>query len=256
MSRWGPLMLRAMQWLGVRNLRRRERGKDFGRRLSFRGSWSTTGPCGKLGLLEAHSVEEMMALPGQRDKVVWASGDATLDRVAGIDWNAKKAFSCQVEPLKSALNQFIAEATHEAATHNWEEGSGFIISITELLAVVTLASLRAVEWKGHAVLYAGDNQNVIRWLAKRQARHPVATYLLQILAALEASTSFRIFGAFLRTYHNVTADALTREDAETVMGQKGLEELPGAKEALTTQLNRGWQKRALIDKMMPTLGKR
>ena len=54
----------------------------------------------------------------------------------------------------------------------------------------------------------------------------------------------------------MTADALTREDAETVMGQKGLEELPGAKEALTTQLNRGWQKRALIDKMMPTLGKR
>ena len=197
-------------------------------------------------LLESLSVEEMMALPGQRDKVVWASGDATLDRVSGIDWNAKKAFSCQVEPLKRALNQFIAEATHDAAAHDREEGSGFIISITELLAVVTLASLRAVEWKGQAVLYAGDNQNVIRWLAKRQARHPVATYLLQILAALEASESFRIFGAFLRTYHNVTADALTREDAEIVMSQKGLEELPGAEEALTTQLNRGWQKRALI----------
>ena len=196
-------------------------------------------------LMESLSVEEMMALPGQRDKLVWASGDATLDRVAGIDWNAKKAFSCQVEPLKNALNQFIAEATQDVATQTWEEGS-FIISITELLAVVTLASLRAAEWKGHSVLYAGDNQNVIRWLAKRQARHPVATYLLQILAALEASTSFRVFGAFLRTYHNVTADALTREDAERVMSQRGLEELLGAREALTTQLNRGWQRRALI----------
>ena len=96
------------------------------------------------------------------------------------------------------------------------------------------------------MLYAGDNQNVIRWLAKRQARHPVATYLLQIFAALEASCRFRLHGAFVRTYHNVTADALTREEATEVLKEKGLTELKGAVESLTVQLDRGWQRRALI----------
>ena len=51
-------------------------------------------------LLDALSVEEVLAIPAYRDKVVWASGDATLDMIAGIDWTSKKAFACSVEPLK------------------------------------------------------------------------------------------------------------------------------------------------------------
>ena len=142
-------------------------------------------------LLESLTVEEVLSLPGQRDQVVWTSGDATLDKVAGIDWSEMKAFACDVEPLRTALEKFIKEASGSAGDPDEQEGSGFIISITEMLAVVTLASLRARDWGGRLVLYAGDNQNVIRWLAKRQAKHPVATYLLQILAALEASHRFR-----------------------------------------------------------------
>ena len=132
------------------------------------------------------------------------------------------------------------EASGTAEDPDESEGSGFIISITEMLAVVTLASLRAKDWGGKLVLYAGDNQNVIRWLSKRQAKHPVATYLLQILAALEASWRFRLHGAFVRTYHNTTADALTREEATEVLKEKGLTELKGAVESLAVQLDRGW----------------
>ena len=197
-------------------------------------------------LMDSLSVEEVLAMPQHRDRVVWASGDATLDRVAGIDWSSKRAFSCEVSPLKEALSAFIAESAGEEGVEPQEEGSGFIIAITELLAVVALTSLRAEAWRGHIILYAGDNQTVIRWLGKRQARHPVATYLLQILSAVEAANGFRLHGAFIRTYHNVTADALTREDAALVMKDKQLQELPNAMESLRLQLDRGWQRRALV----------
>ena len=197
-------------------------------------------------LLESLSLEEVMSIPNQKERIVWASGDATLDRVAGIDWDAGKAFSCEVEPLKGALTEFIRDASGEQGQPAAEEGSGFIISVTEMLAVVVLSSLRAASWKGRLVLYVGDNHNVIRWLAKRQAKHSVVTYLLQILAGLEASNSFRLHGAFVRTYHNVTADALTREDAEEVMRKKGLTMMPDAEKSLRVQLDRGWQRRALI----------
>ena len=96
------------------------------------------------------------------------------------------------------------------------------------------------------MLYGGDNQNVIGWLDKRQARHPVAVYLLQVLAALEAAHSFRFCGAYVRTYHNVTADDLTRKEPAQVMKEQGLSPLENAAEALRVYLERGWVKRALV----------
>ena len=55
-----------------------------------------------------------------------------------------------------------------------------------------------------------------------------------------------MFGAFVRTYHNVTADSLTGENPKHVMNAKGLQELNGVLESLRMQLDRGWQRRALI----------
>ena len=127
-----------------------------------------------------------------------------------------------------------------------EEHSGFVIAIMELLAVVTLVAMKATEWAGKLVLYGGDNCNVISWLDRRQAKHPVATFLLQVLSAIEATHSIRTQGAFLRTYHNITADALTRDDASKVMLESGLTPLEGAAEALQIYLERGWTRRALL----------
>ena len=146
------------------------------------------------------------------------------------------------------VRQFMKEASEESGSTavDEEEHSGFVIAIMELLAVVTLVAMRAPEWAGKMVLYGGDNRNVISWLDRRQARHPVATFLLQVLAAIEATYSIRTQGAFLRTYHNQTADALTREDAEDVMTAAGLEPMSGAEEALKVYLERGWTRRALL----------
>ena len=196
-------------------------------------------------MTEALDVAESMAYCA--DKIVWASGDATLDYVAAIDWSACQAFAEPVKDFEGLIKEFMAEACDESPTEDREsEDSGFIISITELLAVVALASMRATAWNGKLVLYGGDNQNVIRWLDKRQAKHPVANYLLQVLSAVEATHAFRMHGAYIRTYHNVTADDLTRGDPQAVMAQKGLTPLPGVSEALGKFLERGWLRRALI----------
>ena len=195
-------------------------------------------------MVEALTVPEMMVFC--KENIIWASGDATLEKVAAVDWHGGCAFSEDVHTFEGLIRTYMEEAIGEEAAQGEGEDSGFIISITELLAVVTLAALRAEAWRGKLVLYCGDNQNVIGWLDKRCARHPAATYLLQVLSAIEATNAFRLHGSYLRTYHNITADALTREDAEKVLQEKGLERIVGAKEALTVCLDRGWMRRAMV----------
>ena len=198
-------------------------------------------------MVESLSVPEVMAL--DRHNVRWASGDATLEKIAAVDWGAKKAYAIDAQDIESQLRSFMREAagcSEAPSDHSECEDSGFIISIMELLAVVTLAALQAPHWEGKLVLYGGDNKNVISWLDRRHARHPVAMFLLQVLAALEATHAFRVHGAFIRTYHNKTADALTREDAAEVFQANDLTPLEDAKQALFVFLERGWTRRALV----------
>ena len=96
-----------------------------------------------------------------------------------------------------------------------------MVSLTELLAVLLLAVCQHEKWKNKVVLYMGDNQVVIRWINKRQAKHPFANYLLQLLAALEACYGIFLRAAYLRTYRNVVADALARKDAEQAWKRQG-----------------------------------
>ena len=208
-----------------------------------RASWETrfTHP-----MVEALSVEEMISLQG--NKVVWASGDATLERIGAVDWSGRVAFSAEAGPLKIVLQQFMREAVEAGETKEGyeEDGSGFIISILELLTLVALVAARARHWEGNLVAYAGDNTNVISWLEKRGARHPVASYLLQVLSAIEAAHAIRVHGAYIRTYHNETADDLTRLDAAEVMKSKGLKDLGNPTEDFVKYLSRGWIRRALL----------
>jgi hypothetical protein len=120
-----------------------------------------------------------------------------------------------------------------------------IVALTELLALVIMASASTLLWEGKVVLYLGDNHVVISWVGSRQASHPVARYLLQILTALECIHHFGVHSEYWRTYHNIIADALTRQDADTVMKSKGLRRLD-VEETWKLHLSRGWQRRALI----------
>eukprot|EP00438_Fugacium_kawagutii_P016374 Skav203835 [mRNA] locus=scaffold4932:42892:55316:- [translate_table: standard] len=210
-------------------------------------------------MTEALSLRELLALPGGRNKVVWASGDATLDRVGAVDWSNKQAYSLEVKPYQQLIEAMEREALNEQprprrasrpdATDepsSSEEPERLMVALTELLAVLLLAVSQHAKWKGKVVLYMGDNQVVVRWINSRQAKHPFASYLLQMLAAIEACHSFHLHTAYVRTYHNVVADALTRQDAEEVLAAAGLECLPKPDDTLRRFLDRGWQRRALI----------
>eukprot|EP00438_Fugacium_kawagutii_P005313 Skav210287 [mRNA] locus=scaffold475:3020:13981:- [translate_table: standard] len=208
-------------------------------------------------MTEALSLRELLAMPGHQERVVWASGDATLDRVGAVDWTHKQAYALDVAPYQSILETMEREALEDESyprrvprpgidLEDEEEPGRLMVALTELLAVLLLAVCQHEAWKGKVVLYMGDNQVVVRWINSRQAKHPFASYLLQILAAIEACYGFHLHTAYLRTYHNVVADALTRQDAEQVMKEAGLSTLPKPDQALQRFLDRGWQRRALV----------
>eukprot|EP00435_Cladocopium_sp_Y103_P049677 s776_g15.t1 len=207
-------------------------------------------------MTEALTVRELLAMPGHQNKVVWASGDATLDRVGAVDWTNKKAYSLEVQPYHCLIEKMEREALEDVNYPRRasrpgddvedEEPGKLMVALTELLAVLLLAVCQHEQWRGKTVLYMGDNQVVVKWINSRQAKHPFASYLLQVLAAVEACYGFHMHTAYLRTYHNVVADALTRKDAEEVIRGAGLEALPKPDEALQRFLDRGWQRRALV----------
>ena len=106
------------------------------------------------------------------------------------------------------------EACHEASEEPVDDD--LIISLAELLTLVAMAAALGAYWTDTLVFYVGDNMNVQRWLDKRKAGNPFARYLLRVLSAIEASHSFEVLSSYLRTYHNVTADAITRESKEEI----------------------------------------
>ena len=160
-------------------------------------------------MTEALTIRELLALPGGKDKVVWASGDATLDRVGAVDWTHKRAYSLEVSPYQALLEEMEQQALADAnclrrasrpgdgSCEETEPGK-MMVALTELLAVLLLAVSQCESWKGRVILYMGDNQVVIRWINSRQAKHPFAGYLLQVLAAVEACYGFHLHTAYLR----------------------------------------------------------
>ena len=141
--------------------------------IGVRDEWSTTFTH---PMVSAMSLQELLAMPKFRKSVVWASGDATLDRVAAVDWSSGRAFSLPVDVFRKPLLEFVKESlttsleAREGAEELASEPSpdeDLIVSVTELLAVVALAAARGPEWRGKLVAYAGDNQTVGAWLEKR-----------------------------------------------------------------------------------------
>ena len=97
------------------------------------------------------------------------------------------------------------------------------------------------------VLYTGDNMNVHQWLESRAAGNALARRLLRIPGALEATNSFLTISAYFRTYHNVTADSLTRDgcaEVDELLLRHGLEILD-AKPDWALHLDRDWTRRVL-----------
>ena len=207
-------------------------------------------------MTEALSIREILALPGGKERIVWASGDATLERLGAVDWTHKEALSLEVGPYQRLLEEMEVAALEDPlyprrdSRPDGEEEDcrpgKLMVALTELLAVLMLAVQQHAKWQGKIILYMGDNQVVVQWINQRKSKHPLGSFLLQTLAAIEASYGFFLHTSYLRTYHNVVADALTRQDAVKVMRDAGLRNLPNPEALLQRFLDRGWQRRALV----------
>ena len=176
--------------------------------MTARSQWATRFPNYLTGAL---TTSERLALPGAAARVVWVTGDATLERIACIDWTHRIALVDTVEPYHESLRK-LATASEEGAPPEEE----VIIAIAELITYLALASASTETWQGRLVLYTGDNMNVHRWLESRAAGNSLARWLLRNPGALEATHSFQTISAYFRTYRNVTADSLTRDKCEEV----------------------------------------
>ena len=88
--------------------------------------------------------------------------------------------------------------------------------------------------------------NVHQWLESRRCGNRFAAFLVMLLCALEGVYRFEVLSSFIRTYHNVTADALTRKtksEVEALLKQLHLTEVD-LKPAWKEHLERGWIRRA------------
>ncbi|CAE7689640.1 unnamed protein product [Symbiodinium sp. CCMP2592] len=240
--------------------------------VDSQGTWEARFSHSLLGAL---TLPEYLSFPGLQDQVVWASGDATTQVVGAIDWEARVAVVEPVKDLWAALREFLSSSylgredseesegrfgpgrTSGSSSQEGDEESfspgpaseegeeDVMISLAELLAVLCLVAARWRAWSGKVVVYAGDNQNVVRWIAAREASPPAARFLLQILGAAEAVGHFRLYAEYIRTYHNVVADDLTRKHVPDVLRENNLERIEG-RGTMVELLDRSWANRALL----------
>ena len=130
--------------------------------VSSRTQWATRFSHALTGAL---TPAERLALPGAAASVVWVTGDATLERIACVDWTNRTALVDTVQPYFSALQELAASA-----------GGGpppeepVIIAIAELITYLALAAASAEAWTDQLVLYTGDNMNVHQWVESRAGR--------------------------------------------------------------------------------------
>ena len=70
-------------------------------------------------LVEALTVRELLALPGGRERIIWASGDATLERVGAVDWSNKEAYALRVDQYQATLEAM----EHKPQMTYWVRGA-------------------------------------------------------------------------------------------------------------------------------------
>ncbi|CAE7258876.1 unnamed protein product, partial [Symbiodinium microadriaticum] len=179
-------------------------------------------------LEQALTTPELIALPEVQSKLVWVSADATPTRLGAIDWSGRVESLLLARRLPSFCPDDLVQ-----------------IGVAELLALLVLVVARKEEWSGSVILYLGDNTNVQDWLLKRQAGNSQANFLLKVLGALEGVHGLHVRGAYLRTYHNQSADDLTRLEPEEVMRNLGLEKIEVPSD-WSRVLEEAWVKRALL----------
>ena len=153
-------------------------------------------------LLDLLPVSKRFTGPIMREDILWFSGDATMTRVSCINWNSKEII-CQ--PVSDLLDPFLPR--HQ---------QGLIIADIELLSIV----LSLVVWGSNAqdsvLLIVSDNTNAISWMNKKRAKKGIARRLLETFLHWIVDHDITFHSIYARTYHNVSADALTRNSVTQI----------------------------------------
>ena len=140
--------------------------------------------------------------PIMRENALWFSGGATLTRVSCINWNSKE-FICF--PMSNLLDPFMPR--HQ---------QGLIIADIELSSMILAIVIWGSAGKGEVLLAAPGNTNAISWMTKKRAKKGIAQRLLGTFLNWIATRDLAYVGIYSRTYHNVSADALTRSSVESI----------------------------------------
>lgn len=149
---------------------------------------------------------ERLSLPGAWEGVVYVTSDATPQIIGAVDWTFGLAARSTMEELRPWLAG-VLEGEDEA-------GEGARIHLAEMLSLVAFLCERAQEWQGRLVLYGGDNIVVRRWVEMRQSASRAGRLLIRVLNACEMRYRFQLVAGWWRTYHNETADMITRSEEE------------------------------------------
>lgn len=166
-------------------------------------------------------LDEAKAMPGPDSPNVYElgvpctsycefAGDATLEVIGTLDWKEKRYMREPAKMMRSVL---------EGAPELCGEEPEVRIAPAELVCIVGFAAAEGPRWGAEVIAYATDNINVRSWLATRKSRTPMARHLLRILGMLEGRYRFRTLAFYIRTYHNVTADWVSREFKAIVEGE-------------------------------------
>ena len=130
------------------------------------------------------------------------------------------------------------------AGNTLEDESLFIIAIDEFIVIIALVVRYGPGWTHCVIIYASDNMLVQQWLDSRVANHPLATFFIMLVMALEADFRLRVHVTYIRTYHNTAADDFTRSDTQGMLEKYKLVQVDAPD--LAPFLKEGWVRRAFV----------
>ena len=152
-----------------------------------------------LDLLPDHA---RMSGPAIRGRVLWFPGDATLTRVACVNWTTEQFICC---PVSGLFGPFLPR--HQQS---------IIMAGIELLAIVLSAVIWVEAGEGVIHIEVTDNLNALSWVSRKRAKRGIALKLLSTFFKWVVLKRFRMATLYSRTYHNVSADALARNKVSVI----------------------------------------
>ena len=135
------------------------------------------------------SLDELLSLPQSQDKLVWLGSGATLTQCSAIDHNDN--ISCIFTYYFSL--QYMSQLTGLPDT------DFALIALSEFLWFLCFLIVHSGGYRGKLIAYAGDNQNVAKWIKHRRPKKPYFPVFCRILNRLEVDFQFTVFPCYVNS---------------------------------------------------------